>query len=185
MADLVPADRIEEIVGARRHDTKHMGRVVSAEKRIYVLHSRACVDSGIDLRECEFSRALDATQVRPWEWTPDVAMALDVDDGTLVAAVGGNHVFIAGSCTRCGCDDHDREADVACLVDVNDGAAWSFGPDEDWTTRDELADDALVTRPAPLVNALGEHFAASLAAGLEHPIDHELLAGSPAGRDRQ
>ncbi|MFB7890316.1 hypothetical protein ACFCZ3_19920 [Cellulosimicrobium cellulans] len=185
MADLVPPGRIEEIVGACRHDTKHLGRAVSAEKRVYVLHSWACIDSGIDLRECEFSRALDATRVRPEEWPFDVAIALGIADGALVVTGGGNHVFIAGSCTRCGCDDHDDEADVPCLVDVDEPGAWSFGPDGDWTTRDELADDALVTRPAPLVNALGEHFAASLAAGLEHPIDHELLAGSPAGRDRQ
>lgn len=60
MSDLVPADQIEQIVGARRHKLAHLGRAVSAEQTVYVLHSFACRDSGIDLRTCVYSRALDA-----------------------------------------------------------------------------------------------------------------------------
>ena len=59
MSDLVPPDKIEEIVGARRHDYLHFGRAVSAEQTVYVLHPRACVDSGRDLRDCSWSWALD------------------------------------------------------------------------------------------------------------------------------
>lgn len=32
---------------------------MSAEKQVYILHSQACKDSGIDLRECEYAVALD------------------------------------------------------------------------------------------------------------------------------
>lgn len=59
MSDLVPADEIESIVGVKRHPRLHFGRAVSAEKRVYILHSQECLDSGIDLRECEYSIALD------------------------------------------------------------------------------------------------------------------------------
>ncbi len=42
-----------------------------------------------------------------------------------------NHVFIAGQCIHCGCDDHDPESIEACPVP--DGpdrqAEWTFGPD--------------------------------------------------------
>lgn len=59
MADPVPAAEIEQIVGARRHAHQHLGRAVSAEQTVYILHSEKCLDSGIDLRECPYSKALD------------------------------------------------------------------------------------------------------------------------------
>lgn len=59
MSRLEAADKIEGIVGAKRHPTDHLGRAVSAEQRVYVLHSAECLASGIDLRECEYSLALD------------------------------------------------------------------------------------------------------------------------------
>lgn len=59
MSELVPADQIEQIVGARRHRKAHLGRAVSGEQTVYILHSHLCRDSGIDLRQCRFSRALD------------------------------------------------------------------------------------------------------------------------------
>lgn len=59
MSDLVPSDQIEKIVGVQRHQTRHYARAVSAEQMIYILHSRDCLDSGLDLRDCEFSLALD------------------------------------------------------------------------------------------------------------------------------
>ena len=84
MSDLVPADRIETIVGARRHLIDHIGRAVSAEDTVYILHSHACKDSGIDLRDCAFSLALD-DGIDPDEWEQDVATALAItDDGRLV-----------------------------------------------------------------------------------------------------
>ncbi len=59
MSNLVPAEEIEQTVGAKRHFAQHIGRAVSAEQTVYVLHSQRCKDSGIDLRECEWSLALD------------------------------------------------------------------------------------------------------------------------------
>jgi hypothetical protein len=59
MSDLVPTDQIEEIVGAKRHTFKHIGRAVSSEERLYILHSELCLLYNEDLRECRFSRALD------------------------------------------------------------------------------------------------------------------------------
>lgn len=46
MTDLVPADQIEQIVGARRHPLAHLGRAVSAEQTVYILHSQRCKGDG-------------------------------------------------------------------------------------------------------------------------------------------
>lgn len=59
MSNLVPTEQIEQIVGARRHSHQHLGRALSAEQTVYVLHSEKCRGSGIDLRECPYSKALD------------------------------------------------------------------------------------------------------------------------------
>ena len=59
VTDLERPDHIEGIVGASRHRTKHYGRSVSAQQRVYILHSAECRDSGRDLRECPYSIALD------------------------------------------------------------------------------------------------------------------------------
>ena len=59
MSNLVPPSEIEGIVGAHRHAVSHFGRAVSSEQTVYILHSRECVDSGVDLRDCPFSVALD------------------------------------------------------------------------------------------------------------------------------
>ena len=59
MSNLVAAQNIEHIVGATRDPWQHLGRAVTAERTVYVLHSQRCKDSGIDLRECPWSLALD------------------------------------------------------------------------------------------------------------------------------
>ena len=59
MSDLVNAEEIEQIVGAKRHPTRHIGRADSGEETVYILHSMRCKARGIDLRECSYSRALD------------------------------------------------------------------------------------------------------------------------------
>lgn len=64
---LVPADQIEEIVGARRHPHQHLGRAASDEQTVYVLHSQRCKDSGIDLRDCAWSEAL-SLGIDPDDW---------------------------------------------------------------------------------------------------------------------
>jgi hypothetical protein len=59
MSALVDPTVIEKIVGVRRHSREHYGRAVSAEQTFYILHSQRCLDSGVDLRECVYSVALD------------------------------------------------------------------------------------------------------------------------------
>ncbi len=74
MADLVPAEDIERIVGATRHPFKHIARAVSAEQTVYILHARGCIESTSDLRKCRYSLALDfgisLDRWRGWEDRP-------------------------------------------------------------------------------------------------------------------
>lgn len=77
MTDLVDPDEIEEIVGVKRRAIEHVGRVVKAEQKIYILHSQQCLDSGIDLRECKFSLALDRG-VQPANWVTAERLELPV-----------------------------------------------------------------------------------------------------------
>lgn len=86
MTDLVPADRIEQIVGASRHPTDHIGRAVSAEQTFYILHSLECLDSGVDVRQCPYSLALDLG-IDPAEWQEDVPVRL---------AIAADHLTPAG-----------------------------------------------------------------------------------------
>lgn len=77
MTDIVPAAEIEQIVGARRHAHQHLGRAVSAEQTVYILHSEKCRDSGIDLRECRWSLMLDnGIDLSWWEGHEDRAVVL-------------------------------------------------------------------------------------------------------------
>ena len=83
MVDIVPAEKIEQIVGAARHETEHIGRSVSAEAVVYVLHSRECLDSLADrtsnLRECKFARAQDyGIDPGVWEDFQDVPVILTI-----------------------------------------------------------------------------------------------------------
>ncbi len=79
MSDKVPTDEIERIVGVSRHDWDHIGRAVSDEQQVYILHSKECIESGIDLRECEFSVALDLG-INPlmWKQQQDVPVVLAI-----------------------------------------------------------------------------------------------------------
>ena len=126
MTDLVAADQIEPIVGARRHPTHHLGRAVSAEQVVYILHSQTCKDSGLDLRECGYSRALDRG-IDPGDWTKDVTVGLVVEGGALVPLdflpadvepttcthchrrIAHDETTTSGRCDDCQ-HDHEREA---------------------------------------------------------------------------
>lgn len=85
MTDLVPADEIEAIVGIKRHQSQHYARAVSTEQKVYVLHSRGCLDDvdsidpemRRDLRDCPFSLALD-NGINVGHWTEDVPMKVTV-----------------------------------------------------------------------------------------------------------
>jgi hypothetical protein len=91
MSTRVPSDRIEGIVGAARHETQHYARAVSAEQTVYVLHSFDCLNSGIDLRDCAFSLALDEG-IDVDRWTQDEPVHVVIEDGRLVPAEGGDEL---------------------------------------------------------------------------------------------
>lgn len=84
MTDLVPNHKIEQIVGHKRHQRIHFGRAESAERIMYVLHSYNCLEQNPDLRECEFSVALDnGLDMDFWEDCQDEAVPLSIVDGSL------------------------------------------------------------------------------------------------------
>lgn len=85
----VDPTKIEQIVGAKRHATHHMARAVSVEQCVYILHSQKCYDSGIDLRDCPYSHALDAgIDLDRWEHFQDQAMFVAIEDWRLVPDEG-------------------------------------------------------------------------------------------------
>ncbi|MCC8930813.1 hypothetical protein [Rhodococcus sp. I2R] len=91
MSEIVSADQIEQIVGAPRTRNLHYGRAVSAEQRVYILHSRRCVDSGIDLRECPYSVALDrGIDIDQW-WAGN-------EDVPVVLGIRGPHLVPLRRC---------------------------------------------------------------------------------------
>jgi len=91
VADLVPAADIERIVGAVRDERQHLGRAVSAELTVYVLHSQQCRElheaGARDVRECLFSLALDRG-IDPADWAgmEDRPVVLRARGGRLVPA---------------------------------------------------------------------------------------------------
>lgn len=86
MTDVVPHGIIEDIVGARRHPELHIGRAVTKDRRFYILHSQECLLSGRDLRDCEFSIALDdGIDEEAWADFSDVPVFLDITWEGLVA----------------------------------------------------------------------------------------------------
>lgn len=79
MVALVPPDQIEQLVGARRHPTQHRGCAASTDQTMYVLHSGECKDSGIDLRDCQFSKAL-GWGIDPADWPEDEPVVLALNN---------------------------------------------------------------------------------------------------------
>lgn len=81
MSDIVSSDEIEQIVGAYRDRTLHIGRVVTSEDRVYILHSVECRQAHPDLRECAMSRALDlGVDLDDWRDATDRPMVLGLSD---------------------------------------------------------------------------------------------------------
>ena len=83
MTDKVVADKIEQIVGIKRHTTEHRARAVSAEERVYILHSQECKDRYPDLRDCPYSIALDQG-IDEDKWVMDQPVAVQIQGGSLV-----------------------------------------------------------------------------------------------------
>lgn len=88
MSDLVPADVIETIVGAKRHHALHLARAVSDEQTVYILHSAECLNSVPNLRECPYSIALDrGIDVDDWEGLEDRPIVVVIHRGRLFPVV--------------------------------------------------------------------------------------------------
>lgn len=85
MSSLVDSSEIERIVGVERDRTRHFARAVSSERTVYVLHSSECLTSGIDLRKCRFSIALDLG-IDISRWTQDEPLHVRIEHGRLVPA---------------------------------------------------------------------------------------------------
>lgn len=91
MSDLVDPGAIERIVGVPRHASDHYARAISAEQTVYILHSQACKGSGIDLRDCPFSLALDdGITSSDWVGHEDRPVIVAIDGcGYLIPASAG------------------------------------------------------------------------------------------------
>lgn len=77
MTQIESAETIEATVGAKRHTVDHIGRAVSAEQRVYILHSERCRERYSDLRQCPYSRALDrGIDLKRWEGFEDQPVKL-------------------------------------------------------------------------------------------------------------
>lgn len=101
MSRLESAETIEATVGANRHEVHHIGRAVSAEQRVYVLHSKRCrSDFGKGLTSCRFSRALDLG-ILPQEWAgfEDQAVELKISKttGRLLPQASNDYISAAAA----------------------------------------------------------------------------------------
>jgi hypothetical protein len=84
MTEHVDQKDVEKIVGATRRRYAHYARAVSAEQKVYLLHSKMCLDTTPDLRECEFSKALDrGIDERIWSKYEDRTIGVAVRSGEL------------------------------------------------------------------------------------------------------
>lgn len=83
MSNLVPSEDIETFLASPRHPTRHLARAVSANQTVYILHSKRCLDSGIDLRDCVYSLALDEG-IDLDRWEQDKAVHAIIEFGMLV-----------------------------------------------------------------------------------------------------
>lgn len=89
MTAIVPRSDIERIVGVPRDPRRHLGRAVSEEQTIYIMHSKMCLASGIDLRICSYSRLLDELMKfdeHRWVGWEDKPVVLGIDRDGLIPA---------------------------------------------------------------------------------------------------
>lgn len=97
MTELVPRTEIERLVGAKRQENAHLGRIDTREEVMYILHSQECKDTTPDLRECPYSKALDLGlfNIDRWKGFYDMSVSLSLDaKGRLnpVRRIGGLNV---------------------------------------------------------------------------------------------
>ncbi len=86
MTENVDPAIIEAAVGAKRHPRQHVGRYDDKGKTFFILHSEECLGATSDLRNCDFSLALDRTNQSMGSIAPaNVPYHLAVERGFLVA----------------------------------------------------------------------------------------------------
>ncbi len=144
MSRLESARTIEAKVGAPRHAAQHLGRAVSAEQRVYVLHSAECLARGIDLRSCEYSTALDqGIDLDIWADFQDqvVELAIDPENGDLLPLITSetpatpptvalSHGFIGGAGHRDDdeCTHREDGTDETYCGRLRSAHPWSVEP---------------------------------------------------------
>ena len=81
---------IQEIVGVERDPEQHIGRAISEHDMVYILHSRKCMETQHDMRDCEFSLELDeGIDLEIWKDFQDqpVYLEIDPDNGLVPVAM--------------------------------------------------------------------------------------------------
>lgn len=89
MTNLVDASKIEVIVGVKRHQHYHYVNASRYNDMAYILHSFDCVASTPDLRDCVFSKALDAAGIPHGKWwgMEDRPIIVEIEYGVIVPAI--------------------------------------------------------------------------------------------------
>ena len=83
MVNIIPPDEIEELVGSARLFDKHVGRVITAERRFVLMHSEQCLQEYDDLRDCPYSQSMQSNFYSGrWESHRDEAMLVELDRET-------------------------------------------------------------------------------------------------------
>ena len=88
MSNKVDPNQIEEIVGTKRNRKAHIGKFVSEEDKVYIMHSRECVVAHEDLRQCKFSLAMDTgLPEKAWNKYADKTVLLGIMKDFLVPLI--------------------------------------------------------------------------------------------------
>ena len=115
MTELIDPSEVERLVGAYRHPTAHLCRADSFHEATYLLHSKACLDSGIDLRTCEYALAQDnGIDTDVWEGREDMPVQVAIVDARLVPLKRVPGIVVCTGLTAAWCPIHgdcvcDRE----------------------------------------------------------------------------
>lgn len=86
MVSLLDRDKVEEIVGIKRHPKNHHLRADSIRETTYLLHSQECLDTR-DLWTCNYAIAQDkGIDLDYWDLFQDqpVLVRIDTDTGKLL-----------------------------------------------------------------------------------------------------
>lgn len=89
---LVDRTTCEQTVGQQRWHFEHIGMYDG--RTITILHSRRCLDSGVDLRDCVFSLALANGTTSNGCWIKDYPHILEVKGGCLHPGLGLPRAYI-------------------------------------------------------------------------------------------